>query len=73
MDDGWYRAWSPVITAIREADSGDKGTVPLSGASIFKVGGQPMDAQVQTFYNVARPDFGPDWSIRFQLQFLFPK
>jgi hypothetical protein len=28
---------------------------------------------VQTFYNVARPDFGPDWSIRFQLQFLFPK
>jgi hypothetical protein len=44
MDDGWYLVSSPVITAIREADSGDKGTVPLSGARIFKVGGQPMNA-----------------------------
>jgi hypothetical protein len=44
MDDGWYRVWSPVITAIREADSGDKWTVPLSGARIFKVGGQLMNA-----------------------------
>jgi hypothetical protein len=23
--------------------------------------------------DVAKPEFGPDWQLRFQLQFLFPK
>jgi hypothetical protein len=32
-----------------------------------------MNAQVQAFYNVVKPDIGPDWQLRFQLQFLFPK
>lgn len=75
MDGGWYLVSSPVITANWETNSDDRWTVPIGGGvgRIFKVGGQPMNAQVQTFYNVARPDFGPDWSIRFQLQFLFPK
>ena len=40
---------------------------------IFHIGGQAMNAQLQGFYNVDRPEFGPDWSLRFQLQFLFPK
>jgi len=44
MVDGWYLVSSPFITAIREADSGDKWTVPLSGARILKVGGQLMNA-----------------------------
>lgn len=26
-----------------------------------------------TYYNVATPEFGPDWSIRLQCQLLFPK
>ena len=46
MDDSWYLVSSPVITTNREADSGDKWTVPLTGVSIFKVGGQPMNAQM---------------------------
>ena len=29
--------------------------------------------QLQTFYNVAKPDNGADWQLRFQFQFLFPK
>jgi hypothetical protein len=32
-----------------------------------------MNAQFQAFYNVEKPDFVGDWSLRFQLQFLFPK
>ena len=32
-----------------------------------------MNASLQGFYNVERPEFGPDWPLRFQLQFLFPK
>jgi hypothetical protein len=46
MDDCGNRVSTPVITANREADSDDKGTVPLGGDSIFKVGEQPMNAQI---------------------------
>ncbi|MBK4723286.1 hypothetical protein JJL56_31010 [Azospirillum sp. YIM DDC1] len=75
MDDGWYLVSSPVITADWNSRDGNRWTVPLGGGAgrIFKVGAQPVNAQMQAFYNVARPDFGADWSIRFQLQFLFPK
>ena len=33
-----------------------------------------MNGQVQAFYNVVSPDnTGGNWTIRAQLQFLFPK
>ncbi len=72
---GWYAVSSPVITANWEAKSDDTWTVPIGGGfgKIFKIGGQAMNAQLQGFYNVERPQYGPDWSIRFQLVFLFPK
>jgi hypothetical protein len=72
---GWYAVSSPIITANWEADSDDTWTVPVGGGmgKIFKIGGQAMNASLQGFYNVERPEFGPDWSIRFQLQFLFPR
>lgn len=40
---------------------------------IFKVGSQPINAQVSGYYNAVTPDFGADWQMRLQLQFLFPK
>ncbi len=72
---GWYLTTSPVITANWEADSGNKWTVPLGGGfgKIFHIGKQPMNAQIQAFSNVERPDSGPDWTLRLQIQFLFPK
>lgn len=72
---GWYAVSSPVITANWEADSADTWTVPVGGGmgKIFHLGGQAMNAQLQSFYNVASPQYGPDWSLRFQLQFLFAK
>ena len=75
MADGWYLSSAPIITANWEADSGNQWTVPFGGGfgKIFKIGKQPMNAQVQAFYNVEAPDNGPDWSLRLQLQFLFPK
>jgi hypothetical protein len=75
MDDGWYLTSSPVVTANWEADSDDKWTVPVGGGvgKIFRFGEQPMNAQFQYFYNVEKPDFVGDWSIRMQLQFMFPK
>ena len=49
--------------------------IPVGGGlgKIFRIGGQAMNAQVQSFYNVESPKNGPDWSLRLQLQFLFPK
>ncbi len=75
MADGWYLSSAPIITADWNAQSGQKWTIPLGGGfgKIFKMGKQPMNAQFQAFYNVGKPDLVGDWSLRFQLQFLFPK
>jgi hypothetical protein len=75
LPDGWYLVTSPIITANWEADSSDRWTVPLGGGvgKIFKIGGQNFNAQLQAFYNVASPDHGSDWGVRFQLQLLFPE
>ncbi len=71
---GWYLTSAPIITADWEADSGDKWTVPVGAGvgRLFKVGKLPVNMQVQAFSNVVKPDFGPDWQLRFQLQFLLP-
>lgn len=75
FEGGWYAVSSPVITANWKADSDNTWTVPVGGGlgKIFRIGGQAMNAQVQSFYNVESPKNGPDWSLRLQLQFLFPK
>ena len=74
MADGWYLTTSPIITADWE-NSGDEWTVPFGGGlgKIFKIGKQSMNAQAQAFYNVEKPDNAADWTLRVQLQFLFPK
>jgi hypothetical protein len=76
LPDGWYLAGSPVITANWKADkAGDVWTVPVGGGvgKVLHVGNQPMNLQLQALGNVARPEFGPKWQLRFQIQFLFPK
>ena len=72
---GWYISSAPIITANWKADSGNKWTVPFGGGigKIFRIGKQPVNAQVQAFYNVEKPVNGPEWTLRLQLQFLFPK
>jgi hypothetical protein len=63
------------MTADWNADSNQRWTVPIGGGfgKIFKLGSQPMNAQVQAFYNLEKPDAIGDWSLRLQLQLLFPK
>lgn len=72
---GWYATSSPIITANWQADSDERWTVPVGAGvgRIFKVGKQPLNAQLGAYYNVEKPDGAPDWNIRFQLQFMFPK
>jgi hypothetical protein len=75
LPEGWYLTFSPIITANWEAPSDDQWTVPLGGGvgKVFKIGDQMMNASMQTYYNVVSPDFGPEWTLRFQLTFVFPR
>ncbi len=77
LPDGWYLTSSPLITANWEADSGsDTWTVPVGGGAgkIFRIASlPPMNAQIQGFYNVAKPDISGRWSMRVQLQLMFPE
>ena len=72
---GTYVSFSPIVTANWEARSGQQWTVPLGLAvgQVLPVGTQPINVQLGAYYNVVRPDIGPEWQIRFQLAFLFPK
>jgi hypothetical protein len=74
MADGWYLTSSPIITANWKADSDDTWIVPIGGGvgKVFKVGDQMLNASMQTYYNVISPDLGPEWTLRFQLTFVFP-
>jgi len=73
---GLYLTTSPVITANWETSRGSqKFTVPVGGGvgKIFKLGKLPVNTQFGAYYNVARPDFAPNWQIRLQAQLMFPK
>lgn len=75
MDAGWYLVSAPVMTANWNNDSGNRWTVPVGGGAgkVTRIGNQPVNTSLQGYYNVEKPVFGPDWSLRFQVQFLFPK
>ncbi len=72
---GWYYTSAPIFTANWEARSGQKWTIPVGGGmgKVFTMGKQPINASLQAFYNVEKPEFAADWQIRFQFTLLFPK
>ncbi len=67
--------FSPIVTANWEARSGQQWTVPLGLAigQVMPIGAQPVNIQLGAYYNVVRPDEGPEWQVRFQVAFLFPR
>jgi len=71
---GTYLLSAPIITANWRTGHW---VVPVGGGigQILKMfGNQPVNASLQAFYNVVNPDrLGPEWTIRFQVQLLFPK
>jgi hypothetical protein len=72
---GWYLASSPIITADWRATSGNKWTVPMGGGGgkILHIGRQAVNAYIQAFDDVVRPHEGGTWTLRLQVQLLFPK
>ena len=74
MAHGWYLTSSPIITSNWLAASGEKWTVPVGGGfgRVFKVGDQPVNAQIAAYYNAIRPTDAPALSLRATLALLFP-
>ena len=74
---GWYFTTSPIITANWEAESGNQWLVPfgLGVGKLFAIGSQPLNASIHGYYNAINYDTTPypEWTLRVQLQFLFPK
>ena len=73
---GWYLTSAPIITANWEADSDNRWVVPFGAGAgkIFRIGKRPLNASAQAYWNAVSPDaFGADWTLRAQLQFLFPR
>jgi len=72
---GRYLTFSPIITADWEADSGQEWLVPvgLGIGQVTRLGEQPVNLQGAFYYNVERPDGAPNYQVRLQFQFLFPK
>ena len=73
--DGLYLTSSPIWTVNWKANSGQQWTLPLGGGvgKIFHIGKQPVNTSIGAYYNVLRPDFGPNWQIRAQVQLMFPE
>ena len=40
---------------------------------LFKIGKQPINSRIEAYYNIEKPDNGPDWQTVFMFQFLSPK
>ncbi len=45
----------------------------LAMGRVFKIGNQSINARLQAYRSLERPDGAPKWSIQAQLTFLFPK
>jgi len=72
---GLYLTSAPIATVDWEARDSDKWTVPIGGGvgKVFHFGKLPVNSQLSAYYNVEKPEFGPDWQIRAQIQLMFPK
>lgn len=74
LGDGWYVNSAPIITVNWNADSDQRWVVPfgVGGGKLVFLGNLPLNMQSQLYYNAVKPDVGPDWQWRIQLQVLLP-
>jgi hypothetical protein len=75
MRRGWYLTTSPYVTANWMADNGNRWSVPIGGGvgRVFRIGKQAVNTQLQAFGNAEHPNGAGTWSLRCQIQLLFPK
>lgn len=72
---GWYLTSSPILTANWRESAREAWVIPAGGGlgKILHLGKLPLNCQLSAYYNVRTPTHGPDWQLRAQIQFLFPK
>ncbi len=73
---GWYLSSTPIMMANWQANkASDTWTVPLGGGvgKVLTIGKQSVNATVAAYYNVMKPEIGPDWTLWLVLSFLFPE
>jgi hypothetical protein len=75
LTDEWYILSDIQVTANWNAPSSDRWILPVGGGvgKAFHIGEQAMNVNLQAYWNVVRPDDGPDWSMVLTFQMLFPK
>jgi hypothetical protein len=66
MHNGWYFVSAPIINANWNRSSGNRWLVPVGGGfgKAFKINRHPWAFSVQAYYNAARPEGAPEWSLR---------
>lgn len=71
---GWYFVSEMTMVANWDKRAGEKWTVPIGGGlgRLFNVLDQPVNTKLGAYWNAVKPIDGPDWSLNFTLQFLFP-
>jgi hypothetical protein len=74
LGNGLYVNSAPVITVNWKAAEGQKWIVPFGAGvgKLFRLGKLPVNAQVGAYYNLIKPDIGPKWQFRIQVQFILP-
>lgn len=72
---GWFLSMEPTFGANFNAEEGQQWSVQYGGGGgkLVKVGGQPFKLMIQGLGYFVKPDAGPDYTIQFQVMFLFPK
>lgn len=77
LPQAWYITSAPSLSVDWNAPSKDQWIVPFGGGvgKIFAIGKQKFNGQVSAYYNAVNIESldGPDWTLRVQLAFLFPK
>jgi hypothetical protein len=72
---GWYLTSSPSMAASWKAPNSNRWLVPVGGGfgKAFAFGSHGLTTTLEAYAHVLSPAIGPDWQLRFQLTFLFPK
>lgn len=72
---GWYLTTAPFVSANWKLPNSERWMVPAGGGfgKIVRMNGLTLDLQTQGFYFLQKPRSEAEWSMLFQLKFLFPK
>lgn len=71
----WFIFSSPIMTASWQSGEKSRWNIPVGGGvgKMIFLDKMPVNLTIQGLYNVQRPRYQADWTIRFAVQLLFPE